>query len=256
MDKEQLNNRQSIIENYDSLIKSIPKNVNQVSLFDEEPQLIAIPASNTYTSIELLERERSVLGLVASLDYIEQSNLITDLIGVKRLSDTDLSLAKVSAIAVCLGIEVGEGRRGPVYYGIFGDSYRVIKVSMNIVNQNLLIIGNLYLIKYLQFNTDKEYASYRLIKLFKSTRLTNYKLFKRSILEITNNGPHDDESLANDFLEYIKSIESDIGGTKVLFLGNNDERIETKIFIDNDIYKILTNYYNLNIKINKQYGRN
>jgi hypothetical protein len=252
MNEEILNLRQGLVDNYDSLLKSLPSNKAQVSLFEDEPSFEYELTPKTYmTNVEMLEREREVLSLVASVEYVKHNTMFAELLNIPRISETDRMADKVKAVAVCVAKGTEEGKWGPVYTASFADSFLRIEIEVDLTSQNNFRIGDLYLINYTQFNTSKPYAKYKLLRAFKASRLYNHRLFTKGKLIATSAPNYDKLNKGNEFVSYIKSIESDVGGIKIEFK-HNEKILKTKVLLDDEIYDHLTNYFNIKII----YGRN
>ena len=243
-----LKNRKMVTSNLEKMLKSVTgKNKLQTSLFDAEPVEIKLDQPAVISPLELLEQERDTLGLVASVEYIRSDNMVTELFGMKRLSDSDFSTKVGMSIAICLGFKSEMSSYGPRYFVVFGDSIIKIDVQVPEGAQYSLLIGELYNIKYTQRQSGKE-TYFKLIKSRKFNRYTNGNNFKNGYLSISSEG--NDKSKLNEFVAYIKMLENKDDGVKALF-NYGRSSFKTRLLMDCEIYDRLKNYFKLDIKWKK-----
>jgi len=246
---EKLEHRQAIVDNYERIIKALPKNKDQITMFAEDPLLEwAIKPDDVIESILLLEEERRVLTYVSSVDYIKKNSLMSLVLNIKRLSDVSINDFKAKATGICVGMRSDVKFNKVFYYGIFADSYRKVEILISLSIFNSLQVGQMYLLNYKQKSLNGKDIKYYLIKLFLITRKTTGLLLKGKTLKFEVLKKNNDYKQAKEFAMYISSIRNDNGIEVIISL--EEKILKIKVLMSEEIFRHLVDYFNIKVTLN------
>jgi DNA polymerase III alpha subunit len=253
--KDILIGRQIIIDNSSKIIKSAGGDPSQMELFAEESiSTVNMTVKEVPSYIEILEKERDTNGIILTADYLKGTEFIKDVLQVKPISELDLLEYENLVYGVCVDKQVHMSNKKTRIYKIFiADSTRRVEVMVfNYDVATRFEIGELYIVN---LRTKDKYKP--VIFLDRTVKVVdgNYNIFikKPLFLKINTDIYKNNIGLARELTDYINMISDNANeknSVKTIFINQNDVLgRKREIAFDNNIYKILTNYFNIKISL-------